>query len=784
MKKPAPPWLTASHDPAYILRNRNNVIRQMIPYLLQISLLFMTLTSFEQKLYFQKSNYADSISLAHNIPGLAKELINNYRETDEAAYYYGLCRLQIVARLYDSAILSINTFNKMYCGNIKDMALLGSFGFHYRVYSELMAANPENYIINATAYQAKFQADYNSLTEKGQDNISFYFDGNLSDYKNDLDTKIKGVQNSDSLTMSEALELCKSYGIFQVTRATIVFGKAELVKIEKEKYIEDDSVMVKMPDGALISLTVTRSRKITIPLPVVMMYNIYAGQDPFYTKFIVSKGYVGIVANTRGKRLSSDPVEPLEHDAKDAFYIIDWISKQPWCNGKVGMFGGSYLGFAQWSAMKYIHPALKTAVPQVSVGAGIDFPMQNGVYMSYMLQWLHYVMDTKLTDEAGFGDTKKWHGLYENWYKNGKSFRFLDTLEGRPDPIFQRWLNHPDYDGFWKNMTPQKEEFAKINIPLLTTTGYWDDDQLGAMYYYQQYQLWNKNPNYYLIIGPYDHGGSQWQPSKELEGYNIDSLAMIPIIDVVFQWFDHILKDSSLPAVLKDRVNFELMGANRWMHVSSLEKMHNDSVVFFLGNHPNGNRYPLLETKPKTIGYIEQTVDLKDRAELYFKDGDVDPFPSLIDTALNAEKIKLIFVSDPLDKPYALSGALNASIHMTINKKDVDLVLDLYEQTPDGKYFALNENIQRASYAKDRTSRQLLQPGKMETINFTHTFITCRQLQKGSRIVVMIGVNNNPSWEINYGTGKDVSDENIKDAGESMKIKWYNSSFVKFPILR
>jgi hypothetical protein len=72
----------------------------------------------------------------------------------------------------------------------------------------------------------------------------------------------------------------------------------------------------------------------------------------------------------------------------------------------------------------------------------------------------------------------------------------------------------------------------------------------------------------------------------------------------------------------------------------------------------------------------------------------------------------------------------------------------------------------------------------MERINFSHTFITSRLLQKGSRIVVMIGVNKNPSWEINYGTGKDVSTETMKDAGEPLMIQWFNTSFVKFPILR
>lgn len=752
--------------------------------LLPISLLLITHGSSAQKLYFPKTNYADSISLAQHIPDLAKEAIKKYREKDEVEYYYNLSRLQIVARLFDSALLSLKKFNKLYCKNINETALIGSLGFHYRIYSELMAANSENYVISYPDYQAKFKLDYASLSEKGQDNITYYFNGDLSEYKTDLDAKIKGVKNSDSLTISEALDLCKSYGIYQVTSATLYFGKTEMARIDKEKYIEDDSVLVKMPDGAMISLTVTRSRIINYPQPVVMLYDIYAGQEPFYTKFIASKGYVGIEANTRGKRLSPDAIEPLEHDAKDAYYIIDWISKQPWCNGKVGMFGGSYLGFAQWSAMKYMHPALKTAVPQVSVGAGIDYPMQNGIYMSYMLQWLHYVMNNKLTDEADFGDTKKWRGLYKSWYKNGKSFRSLDTLEGRPDPIFQRWLKHPDYDSYWKNMTPQKEEFAKINIPLFTTTGYWDDDQIGAMYYYQQYHAWNKNPNYYLLIGPYDHGGSQWQPAADLEGYKIDSLARVPIIDIVFQWFDHILKDSSLPAILQDRVNFEVMGANKWMHVGSLDKMYNDSIVFYLGNKPDDNRYPLLKSKPNTPGYIEQIVDLKDRTQLNFKDGDIDPFPSLIDTALNSEKIKLIFVSDPIDKALILSGAIMASVNLTINKKDVDLVMDLYEQTPDGKYFALNENVQRASYAKDRTRRQLLEPGKMENVQLTRTFITCRQLQKGSRIVVMIGVNKNPSWEINYGTGKDVSNETMKDAAEPMKIKWYNSSYVKLPILK
>jgi putative CocE/NonD family hydrolase len=540
-----------------------------------------------------------------------------------------------------------------------------------------------------------------------------------------------------------------------------------------------------MPDGGTISLTIVRNKKTAALQPVVLMYNIYAKQDmSARCKEIASRGYVGIIADTRGKRLSPDAIEPFEHDAKDAFYIIDWISKQPWCNGKVAMYGGSYLGFSQWSAVKYLHPALKTIVPQVAVAPGFDYPVHNGVFMSSMLRWLHYVTNNKLSDGADFLNTDKWNNLYANWYKQGKSFRYLDTLEGRPNKIFQRWLQHPSYDSYWQKMTSQKEEFAKINIPIFTITGYWDDEQLGAMYYYHQYQQFNKNNNYYLLIGPYDHGGSQGYPLRKLAGYTIDSVANIPIMDIVFQWFDYTLKDSILPAILKDKVNFEVMGSNEWKHVTTLNEMSNDTIQFYLGNKFANNHYSLLKNKPTKPDYITQYVDLKDRNEIRFESEDVSSFPAIIDSLLNPAHQKLVFVSDAIEKPFAISGAATASITAAINKKDMDIGFDLYEQTPDGKYIGLVTNLQRASYATDNTKRNLLLPGKVQTIVMKQTYITCRQLQKGSRIIIVFGINKNPQWQVNYGTGKDVSDETMKDALIPMQIQWYNSSFISIPILR
>ncbi|WP_449401451.1 CocE/NonD family hydrolase [Chryseobacterium wanjuense] len=194
---------------------------------------------------------------------------------------------------------------------------------------------------------------------------------------------------------------------------------------------------------------------------------------------------------------------------------------------------------------KKMHPALKTIVPQVAVGIGIDYPMNNNVFMSYMLQWISYVTNNKFTDEKDFKDYKKWDSINTAWYKSGKSFRQLDSFSGKKNAIFQRWLNHPSYDKYWKNMIPYKQEFSQINIPILTTTGFYDADQLGAMYYFKESRKFNVNQDHYLVIALYDHGGAQSYGTNILRGYTTDETARINISDLAFSWFDFVMKNVS-----------------------------------------------------------------------------------------------------------------------------------------------------------------------------------------------------------------------------------------------
>jgi putative CocE/NonD family hydrolase len=547
---------------------------------------------------------------------------------------------------------------------------------------------------------------------------------------------------------------------------------------DTSRYIIQDSVLIKTKDGATLSAVVVRKKELTGKQPAALMFFIYANLQRSLkeAKYAADHGYVGIVADTRGKRLSPDKIEPYEHEPEDVNTVIDWIVQQPWSNGKVGMYGGSYSGYAQWAATKYMNPALKTIVPYVAAIPGQGVPMENNVFINANYQWAFYITNNKYTDDEVNKDSQRWGGLRNRWYESGAAYRKIDSIDGTPNPWLQRWLKHPSYDSHWQAMVPYKQDFAKINIPVLSITGYYDDGQISAMHYVKEHYKYNPKANHYLIIGPYDHFGAQRGGIPVLREYKVDSVALINTPEITFQWLDYIMKGGPKPAILKDKINFEVMGANKWRHVPSLEKMADKTLTLYLTNRKNLTDYMLSEAKPVKQTFIKQEVDLADR-----KTVNNDYYPSPIIREVDREN-GLFFITKPFDKAIAVNGTFTGELKAIINKKDMDIGVSLFEVMPDGRYFQLSYYLGRASYAKDMSVRKLLHPGRVETIPFERTRMVSRQLSKGSRLMVVVNIDKNPFAQINYGTGKDVSDETINDAKVPLKIKWFTDSFIKVPI--
>jgi predicted acyl esterase len=221
------------------------------------------------------------------------------------------------------------------------------------------------------------------------------------------------------------------------------------------------------------------------------------------------------------------------------------------------------------------------------------------------------------------------------------------------------------------------------------------------------------------------------------------------------------------------------MGANTWKHASSMAATHTDYLDLYLSDSRRGAYYSLRKQRQRNARAIRQTVDLADRKS---SNNDYYPYPIIRDSLDRSNG--LFFISEPLEQPLTITGSFEGILRASINKKDMDIGVVLYEVMPDGRYFHLSYFLGRASYAQDASQRKLLTPGRIETIPFTRTRMVSRQLSKGSRLLVVLNINKNAFAQINYGTGKDVSLETIDDAGEPLLIQWYTDSMIRIPVSR
>lgn len=732
---------------------------------IQFALLFtIHLISFGQEIPFKKVMLSDSNALAKQMQQLAAAC------DEKNLSAYDLFKFQVISGKYKEAQATIEQ-------SIKDTPREESI--YLDVYQQYLKAKiSSNFRETFKRLLKKQLMDSDDFHVLNMDDTLISRDATdyfIADFKDNYESI-----ETETISMATAQNLVKKYFFKTVYAATRDLFFDEIKQDHKRRYHIEDSILIPTKDGAEVSVVVfQRKESLSAKKPAILIASIYSGTNEVGAMLSASKGYVGVIMNTRGKRLSKGAVVPFEYENTDVYEVIDWISKQPWSNQKVGMYGGSYNGFTQWASMKHkVHPALKTIVPMVAIAPGIDYPMENNVLHNYSYSWYFYVTNNKYLDFKASGDFNRWNTLKNTWYKTGVSFNKLDSLDGQVNKLWNTYMQHPSYDDFWKKMIPYKEEFAKIDIPILTITGYYDDSQRGALYYYNQHHKYVKNPNHYLLVGPYDHWTSQTQPAAYLRNYKLDEAALINIrYDLVYQWFDYVLKGMKKPSILKDKVNFQVMNTNNWMHKPSLSAMTNDTITFHLSANKTEDFYALESLT--NSNKIDLTVDFKDRESM--TNTEYYPWP------LEKDNINLndglLFKSEALKEDVIINGSFFGTLEFIVNKKDVDYSVILYQQTPEGKYFHLSYYIGRASYAKDREHRNLLIPNQKTQVSFNNSKLISKKIEKGSRIVIVVNVNKNNNSQINYGTGKDINIENIKDdAREPLRIWFTGQSNIALPV--
>ena len=608
----------------------------------------------------------------------------------------------------------------------------------------------------------------------------FWFVADPERAQEDLRQSLAKALDDRRISPAEAFDLARRQAFVDTFRQAMRLAGPLLREDEARRYRIDEDVLIRTPQGATLSAMVARPRAPDAPLPAAMLFTIYANPADNRVSALqaAARGYAGVVVDARGKRLSPDAIAPYEHEADDAGAAVDWIAAQPWSDGRVAMHGGSYSGFAAWAAAKRMPAALKTIVAHVAAIPGLGVPMENNVFLNANYAWPFYVGNHRLLDDDTYFQRERWDVLAEKWYASGRPYREIDRVDGTPNPWLQRWLSHPSYDAYWQAMVPQGGEYARIDIPVLSITGYYDDGQVSALHYFREHRRHNPDARHALLIGPYDHVGAQAASKpRVLRDYEIDPVAQFDTVDVTYRWIDHVLRGAPRPDIVRDTVNYQVMGANEWRHASSLEAAAGGFTDFHLAPAVSGGFHSLSPEAPSPGSHLSQTVDLADRTtqqDAHF------PFP-IVRSSLHVDS-GLVFATEPFMQPVSVTGSLAGELKLRIDKRDFDYNIALYELMADGRAMQLAYAIGRASHARDMATRTLLVPGKWTTLPIERTRMTSRRLAAGSRLVVVVDVLKDAYHEVNMGTGGVVADESAADGGTPLTVDWHSDSTIRLPL--
>jgi len=740
-----------------------------------------------QQFDFSETAAHDPAILSTTVTKLATEILPVYKETDREAYLTNLAALQAAAGKYDEAAQGY--------GALRDYRRSAHISnaewrdLQYEIYVRAKAVAEKQKLPFDEAYRQAFRSVFAKLDDVTGARAMPLFDIVDESWSGPtLQGELDAQKGKTGITLDAAVALIHDYEAVQAYGETKALRPALIAEDDSHRYVTEKDIRVKTADGATVCALVSRPRDFVGRLPALFFFSIY--YDPADAlndvRLPAAHGYASVAGFTRGKACSPDKPVPYEHDGADAASVIDWITAQSWSDGRVGMYSGSYNGFTQWATTKYMPKGLKAMMTGAPAAPGLDVPMEGDVFWNFIYPWPFYTTDAKSDDDKTYGDYKRWQKLNHDWYVSGRAYRDLDKIDGKPNPIFDRWLDHPSYDSYWQSLIPYKQEFARINIPVLVTIGLYAGGPGAGLYYFSQQEKYNPGAEHYLLVGPYGHIEAQYGPFtllgnnlKSISGLTLDPVAVVDILDLRFQWFDHVFKKAPLPDLLRDKVNYEVTGANVWKHADSVASMNGGMQRFYLSTEKADQVHQLSDRKDTHEGTTDLRVNLADRSDVDRKAIGGGISDKELDTWNGIE-----FISQPLTKATEMSGLFSGHLDFTTNKKDFDFEIDLYELTPQGEHIQLAPYWSRASYVADRSNRHLLATGKRRHLDFQSIRLMSRRLQQGSRVVAVVTVIKSPERQINYGTGKDVSAETIQDAGAPLEIHWSNNSYLDLPLGR
>lgn len=525
------------------------------------------------------------------------------------------------------------------------------------------------------------------------------------------------------------------------------------------------NVMVQMRDGVLLATDIYRPADAGA-LPAIVQRTPYDKEAVALRNFafevmrLVQAGYVCVVQDTRGRYLSEGEFNPFFDDGRDGFDTVAWVARQPWCDGNVGMAGGSYFGATQWRAASESPESLKAMVPFVTAADYHEgWAYQGGAFeLGFNLHWtLLFLAAGELTRRIAKGDADPGElgALIAAIDDNDALFERVPLtdlpLVKELAPYYLDWLDHPSYDDYWKAIAP-KESHSKITIPTLNIGGWYDLFLGGTIANF----VAMKDKGAQLLIGPWAHGDTTGRFNDRSYGFLANHAALDPT-GIHVRWFDRYLKgiDNGVDAAAP--VRLFIMGIDQWRDEQDWPLPDTRFTPYYLRTGGALSTEVPGDEDPSSYNY--------DPANPVPTCGGPTFLPGLFiaanagprdQRAIDGRTDVLTFQTEPLTKDTEVTGPIELVLYASSSARDTDFTGKLVDVHPDGRAEHLTDGILRARYRNSMSVPEMLTPGEVYELHID-LWATANVFRAGHRIRLDISSSNFPRFDRNTNTGNTVA---------------------------
>ena len=567
----------------------------------------------------------------------------------------------------------------------------------------------------------------------------------------------------------------------------------------------EKNVMVAMRDGVHLAADVYRPVE-EGQHPVLLMRLPYNKDLPGRLAAFVStafraaqQGYVVVLQDCRGRFASEGEFYPQFDDANDGVDTIHWIVEQPWANGKVGMIGGSYLGFTQWLLAKEHPEALRAIAPQVTTSNYYQTPMRHegGVFELGVLFWALSMVPEEVQRRMRQGQaSREQMGAIMQAMRDPSALMAHLPLVDQPllrefAPWYLDWLNHPTYDDYWQRIA-HSEYYEQITVPALNMGGWYDLFLGGTLANYvgmkQRGGSVVARAHQRLVIGPWSHTNDMGMFSERSYGLAASSAA-IDLEGMQLRWHDHWLKGEENGVEQDKPVKIFVMGLDQWRDEDDWPLPDTQYRPYYLhsGGHANsatGN------------GTLSPDAPAEEPEDVYLYDPRhrvptvggailIDLAPVEGPRGQRAVEVRedvLCYSTPVLEKPVEVTGPIALVLYISSSARDTDFTGKLVNVYPDGRAEILTDGILRARYRESFTEAKLLEPGQIYELRLD-LWATSNLFKAGHRIRLEVSSSNFPRFDRNTNTGGVIERQTEKDLVQAVNRIYHDAAHPSHLIL-